>query len=414
MEIQRCEIPDKLGFLFEPHRYKVAYGGRGSAKSWTFARVLLVLAASSCLRVLCAREFQNSIQESVHKLLVDQMGLLGLQDEFEVTQQSIKSRTDSDFFFYGIKNNPTKIKSTEGIDIAWVEEAERVSNNSWEILIPTIRKPGSEIWMTFNPHQETDATYQRFVINPPDDCVSREINHPDNPWFPVELRKEMEYLARVDPDAYAHIYGGKTRKFSAAQVLNGKWFIEYFEPASGWNGPYQGADWGFAEDPTVLIRCWVHENKLYVEYETWQVGLDIDKTPDAFDKIPDARKYVTRADSARPETISYMQRNGYSRMVGVKKGPESVNRGVLVLRAFEKIVIHPRCKHAQDEARLWSYKTDPITGDVTADLVKKHDHTWDSIRYALEPGHDEFIKFMAGQHAEAKAKKEEERKRLYG
>ena len=406
--VDRVEFPEKLRFLFYPMRYKIAYGGRGGAKSWGFTRALLLKAVVEKIRVLCAREFQVSIQESVHKLFKNQISLMNMESDFGVTQNSIVCPgTGSDFFFYGLKNNPSRIKSTEGIDICWVEEAERVSEESWQVLIPTIRKDDSEIWVSFNPNEETDPTYKRFIINPPPNSVVREIGWQDNPWFPEELRKEKDYLARVDIDAYLHIYEGKCRKRSQARVLGDKWMMEAFEPGADWKGPYQGADWGFAEDPTVLIRCWIHNNRLWIEYEVWQIGLETDLIPDAFDVMPKAREYVTRADNARPETISYLQRHGYKKMIGVKKGPGSVEDGISVLRSFEKIVIHPRCTHARDEAGLWSYKTDPLTGDVLPKLIEKHDHTWDAVRYALEPAHTAMLEFMAAQHKEAEEKRKE-------
>jgi phage terminase large subunit len=311
--------------------------------------------------------------------------MMGLDQFFTVQQTSISNYLGSEFIFAGVRNNPTKIKSTEGIDICWVEEAEKVSNDSWDILIPTIRGEQSEIWITFNPHSEDDPTYKRFVKSPPPGAVTVEINWQDNPWFPAVLKREKDYLQMVDPDAYEHIWQGKCRAHSKAQVLSGKWHVEPFESDPRyWNGPYFGADWGFANDPTGLIKCWVYDNKLWVEREVWSLGLDIDKTPAAFDSIEDARKYTIRADSARPETISYMRRHGYDRMVGVDKWKGSVEDGIAYLRAFEKIIIHPRCTHTIDEARLWSYKVDRLSGDVLPDLIEKHDHLiCDATRYAL-------------------------------
>ena len=384
-EVRIPEVPEKLGFLFKPHRYKVAYGGRGSSKSWSFARALLYKAASKPLRILCCREFQISIQESVHRLLCDQIGLMGLDKDFAVTKQSIQGVNDSEFFFYGVKNNPEKIKSTEGVDIAWVEQAETVSDDSWGILIPTIRKDGSEIWVSFNPDQETDPTYKRFVLNPPDDCLSCEINWEDNRWFPEVLRKEKDYLLRIDPDAYLHIYGGKTKKYSAAQVLHGKFVIESFDPGQNWNGPYFGADWGFANDPTTLIKCWVFENKLFIEKEVYGIGMEIDRIPTHFDEILPSKQTMIRGDCSRPETISYLKNHGYPKIYGAAKWKGSVEDGIAVLRSFEKIVIHPRCTHTVDESRLWSFKTDSLTGDVLPVLIDKHNHCWDAVRYALEP-----------------------------
>lgn len=204
------KLPKKLGFLFEKHRYKVAYGGRGSAKSWSFARVLVIIAASRTLRIICAREIQKSIKDSVHQLLTDQIFLLGLDSVYEITDNEIRcAKTGSKFIFTGLANHTvTSIKSLEGADLCWVEEAQTVSKKSWDILIPTIRKPESEIWVSFNPDLEDDDTYQRFVVQkPPNSCVVM-MNYSDNPWFPEELRVEMEYLKEADYESYKHIWLG--------------------------------------------------------------------------------------------------------------------------------------------------------------------------------------------------------------
>ncbi|EKT4106587.1 PBSX family phage terminase large subunit [Stenotrophomonas maltophilia] len=178
------QIPEKLGFLFQPYRYKVAHGGRGSGKSWGFARALLVLAAQTKLRVLCTREVQKSIKDSVHKLLADQIESMGLGSVYTVEQARIYNALGSEFIFAGLSDQTAEsIKSYEGVDIVWVEEARNVSDRSWQILIPTIRKLGSEIWVTFNPELDTDATYVRFVANPPTNGYVVQMNHEDNPWF---------------------------------------------------------------------------------------------------------------------------------------------------------------------------------------------------------------------------------------
>lgn len=204
-------FPPKLRFLFAPRRYKVAYGGRGGAKSWGFARALLILGLQKPIRVLCARELQNSIAESVHKLLADQVALLRLP--YIVEKTSIRAINGTEFFFEGIRHNTDKIKSYEGIDICWVEEAHRVLHSSWEIVIPTIRKEGSEIWVTFNPDLETDDTYLRFIKNPyPEDMQSTAfMSWRDNPWFPDVLHKEMDELKARDYDEYLHVWEGHCR-----------------------------------------------------------------------------------------------------------------------------------------------------------------------------------------------------------
>ena len=161
------ELPEKMSFLFEPHRYKVAYGGRGSGKSWGAAIALLALGAQKPLRILCAREFQNSISDSVHALLADQIRKLNLESFYEVQNTAIYGKNGTEFLFAGLKHNVTKIKSFEGVDVCWVEEAQTTSKSSWDVLIPTIRKENSEIWITFNPELDTDETYKRFVVMPP-------------------------------------------------------------------------------------------------------------------------------------------------------------------------------------------------------------------------------------------------------
>ena len=203
-----AEFPEKLQFLFEPHRYKVGYGGRGGSKSWGFGRALLLQGSQRPLRILCARENQNSIAESVHQLLEDQIKILKLQAHYRVQKAAILGYNGTQFAFAGLRHNIDNIKSLESYDIVWVEEANNVSKASWDKLIPTIRKEGSEIWISFNPELETDETYQRFVVHPPPDAVVVKVNFSDNPWFPEVLRREMEHLRTVDPEDYQHIYEG--------------------------------------------------------------------------------------------------------------------------------------------------------------------------------------------------------------
>ncbi|MGY2052402.1 PBSX family phage terminase large subunit [Methylobacterium sp. JK268] len=204
----KAEFPERLAFLFEPARYKIAYGGRGGAKSWGFARALLIIGASRPLRVLCAREFQNSIAESAHALLAQQIDMLGLSGLYEVQDKRILGANGTEFIFKGLRHNIASVKSTEGVDICWVEEARTVSKTSWDVLIPTIRKPGSEIWISFNPELEEDETYKRFVKAPPTGAVVVKIGWRDNPWFPGVLRQEALDLQARDPAAYATVWDG--------------------------------------------------------------------------------------------------------------------------------------------------------------------------------------------------------------
>ncbi|CAJ0899681.1 hypothetical protein R6138_04361 [Ralstonia thomasii] len=213
------EFPEKLECLFKPSRYKVLYGGRGGAKSWGVARALLILGAQNPLRILCAREFQNSISESVHALLSDQIKVLGLSEFYEIQNTTIIGKNGTAFYFAGLRHNVTKIKSFEGVDIVWCEEAQTISKSSWDTLIPTIRKEGSEIWITFNPSLEADETYQRFVARPPTNSIVQKINWSDNPWFPKVLEQEKDDLKAKDPDAYLTVWEGHCK-----QTLDGAIF----------------------------------------------------------------------------------------------------------------------------------------------------------------------------------------------
>jgi phage terminase large subunit len=380
----RLEIQFPAAFkdMPTPRRYKVWYGGRGGAKSWSIGRGLLLMGVQRPLKVLCTREFQSSIADSVHALLKQQIPELELGNFYEVQRDSILGLNGTEFIFAGLRHNPKKVKSTEGVDIAWVEEADTISNDSLDLLIPTIRKEDSEIWFSFNPDQETDPVYHRFVVNGRDDAMVRKVTYADNPWFPEVLRKEMEYDRAHDTDKYLHVWEGEPRKASKAQVFAGKWRIGETPERS--EVYYYGADWGFSQDPTVLVRCFILDQVLYIDHEAYGVGVDIDMTPQMFDRVPGARDWYITADSARPETISYMAKNGW-KIRGAKKGKGSVEDGVAFLRSFKEIVVNPRCRHTIDEMRLYSYKVDRLTGDPTPDLEDKNNHVVDALRYAVEP-----------------------------
>ena len=224
--IAQAEFPEKLSILFDSARYKVLYGGRGGAKSWGIARALLIIGARKTTRILCAREFQTSIRDSVHKLLSDQIIAMGLIDFYEITQNAIRGKNGTEFSFVGLKNNVANIKSYEGCDICWVEEAQTTSKLSWNVLIPTIRKEGSEIWISFNPELETDETFQRFIVNTPENSIVQRINWSDNPWFPETLRLEKDALFVRDREAYNTVWEGVCR-----QTVDGAIFAKEMQQA---------------------------------------------------------------------------------------------------------------------------------------------------------------------------------------
>ena len=378
--------------LFRPSRYKIVHGGRGSGKSWAVARALILLASERKLRVLCTREFQNSISESCHELLSSQIRAMRLAHKYTIQQQGVFGSNGSEFLFVGTGTSPEKIMSMEGIDVVWIEQAERVSERSFEILLPTIRQSGSEIWATFNPDEEGDPVWQRFVVNCPPDAVVVRVNHDQNPWFPPELERERAYLYSVDPESAEHVWGGQPRTNQSAQILRGKYVVEEFtaEP-SLWDGPYFGCDFGFANDPTTLVKCWVEgfrhgetQGRLYIEHEAYAIGCEISNTPRLFDAVPGARDHLIYADCSRPETISHIRNAGF-RIEGCEKWSGSVEDGIAFLRSFEKIILHPKCTHAAEEARLYSFKVDRLTGTVMPDVKDGNDHIWDAVRYALGP-----------------------------
>jgi phage terminase large subunit len=381
----RLSFAPKFKPLFQPKRYKTFHGGRGGAKSWAAARALVIMAASKKIRILCTREVQNSIKDSVHKLLKDQIEMLGLNPWFRITNETITSASGSEFLFKGLRFDPLGIKSTEGVDICWVEEAQSVSSDSWAILIPTIRKEGSEIWVTFNPGEESDPTYQRFIVTPPDDSITVEVNYYDNPYLPDTLRKEMEYCKRVDYEAYEHIWLGKPKSISDSVIFRNRYRVEAF-PDDLWQQAdrlFFGADFGFANDPSTLIRMFMIDTRLYIEYEAYGVGVELDEMPQFYDSIPEVRKWPVKGDNSRPETISYLARQGFS-IDAAAKWKGSVEDGVTYLKGFEEIIIHERCKHTADEFRHYSYKVDKKTGDILPIIVDKFNHCIDAIRYGLD------------------------------
>lgn len=395
------EFPEWAQGLFKPWRYKCAYGGRGSSKSWTFARGLIASARARPERILCAREIQKSIKDSVHQLLVDQIKAMRLEGEFNITDNEITGwKQDSLFIFAGLRANVEQIKSMEGITKVWVEEAEKVSKKSWKILTPTIRRPGSEIWVTFNPDDENDPTSQMFIVKPVPNAWIVKVNHDQNPWFPRTLRREMEYDYQVDPDSADWVWGGNFRKISNAVILAGKWVEEPFEGGGHLVGPLFGADFGFAMDPATLVKVWMSPamDELWIEHEAYAVGVGNNDMAALYRTVPEAlltvrlndqivpapQQHVIRGDCSRPETINHLCGFGLN-MVGCKKWPGSVEDGVAWLRGLKRIVIHPRCRHAVAEAKAYKYKVDPVTNDVQPVIVDKHNHIWDAVRYAVEP-----------------------------
>lgn len=390
MSSSSVRIPESFAFLWDTQaddgqqvRYRAVHGGRGSAKSHSFAQALILKAAENPLRVGCYREIQKSIKDSVKRLLDDKIRDSGLTDFYESTDTEIRGANGSLFIFNGLRTNPDAVKSTEGLDIAAVFEANKVSQRSWDLLIPTVRKDGSEIWAEWNPENEKDPvdTMFRGEAGAPPGSIVRRVNWDSNPFFPEVLKRELDWDKKRDPDKYAHIWLGEYLKHSEARVFR-NWTVEEFDRPAG-TIHRLGADWGFSIDPSVLIRCDIDGNRLYVDHEAYMIGCEIVNLPDLFDRVPESRKWFITADSARPETISYMRSHGFPKINQSVKGKGSVEEGISFLQSFD-IVVHPRCVHLIDELTMYSYKTDPLTGQVLPILQDKNNHVIDALRYACE------------------------------
>lgn len=405
----------------EPVRHRVAYGGRGASKTRSFATKLLLRGLNRVERVLCTREFQKSIRDSVHRVLVDEINRLGLgvlgSGHYLVTDREIRGVNGTLFIFAGLHRNENGIKSLEGVTIAWVEEAQTVSQTSIDALTPTVRVEGSEIWWSYNPRfaeDPVDSMFRPSKGRPPPGTVLIPVNYYDNPYFPSVLRREMEYDRGRDPDKYRHKWLGHYLQRSNARVFH-NWKVRAFEVPEDAVIRY-GADWGFASDPNVLVggfigrwsgEPWESEpvadpdgNVLFVCYEAYEVGTRIEELPALFagnppandnqrwdnprelPGCPEARRWKIIADSARPEIIDYLARRGFS-IEPAKKGPGSVEEGVTFLQSFD-ICVHPSCKHAEEELTFYRYKIDPKTEEVLPVLADKDNHVIDALRYALE------------------------------
>ena len=399
MTTARVEIPKKLIPVFtkEGVRYRGAYGGRGSAKTRTFAlmsaiKIYMMAEDGKSGIFLCAREFMNSLDESSMEEVKQAIRSVDwLNDYFDIGEKYIRTKNRLiDYAFTGLRHNLDSIKSKARILICWIDEAEGVSEKAYQKLLPTVREEDSELWITWNPELEGSPTDIRFRRNPPESAIITEINYTDNEFFPKVLDDErIEDRKRLDDNTYAHVWEGAYLNNSEAQILHGKVRIDEFEPKSYWDGPYYGMDWGFANDPTAGIKCHIYENVLYIEYEAGKVGLELDETAEyMISRIPGIEEHIVRADSARPESISHIRSKSKTKLPRIEaceKWPGSVEDGIAHLRSYYEIVIHPRCTETIKESRLYSYKVDRLPGDVLPKIVDAHNHYIDAIRYALGP-----------------------------
>lgn len=422
---RRLRIPVARVFLpaHRRARYIGEYGGRGSAKSHDRAGALVKRAVEQPgLRWMCIREVQKSLAQSAKRTIETKIQAFGVGGDFDVQKAEIRTPGGWDtatgkymqpgvIVFQGMQNHTAEsVKSYEDFDGGWVEEAQTLSATSLRMLRPTIRKKDkllddtfrdSEIWFTWNPRKPTDPVDALLRgSEPPPGAVVVKANFPDNPWFhETALVEEMRYDKRRDKDTYEHVWLGEYEKHSAARVFS-NWRAEDFDAPDASVALLGGADWGFSKDPSVLVLCFIKGRTLYVWREMWGLHVEIDQLGFFFDKIdPEwtaqkatnsewkslARKVPVRADSSRPDTISYMQRKaGFSNLVPAAKGVGSLEDGVAFLKSYDVVVHATNCPRVTQELRTYSYKVDPHTKEVTSELADRDNHTIDSLRYSLE------------------------------
>lgn len=382
----RIDYPEIFAPLWGAARYKGAYGGRGSGKSHFFATYCVIQLLKG-RNVLCVREIQSSIADSVKRLMEQKIEEMGVSVAFKILEKEIRCITSGAIaIFKGMQSyNAATVKSLEGFDVAWWEEAQVASHRSLEMLTPTIRRPGSELLFSWNPENPDDPVDVLLRKHMPEGAIVLEANWDSNPWFPDELRQDMERDKKRDPDKWSHVWQGEYRGLSEARVFR-NWRIDELTPPENvvW---FYGADWGFAKDATAGLRCCVIEKTtLYIDAEVYEVGVPNEKLPTLFDGLPAARDWPIIADSARPETIDYVRRHGFPKMRAAKKGKGSVEDGIMFLQGMD-IVVHPLCANTIHEFRNYAYKTDKHTGEILPVVEDANNHCIDALRYAVEGMH---------------------------
>lgn len=400
-------LPPKLIPMFAKPRGSVTYrgvhGGRGSGKSMSFAKMAAIWGVVEPLRILCTREVQASIKDSFHAELKAAIASEEwLAAAYDVGIDYLRSKINAtEFLFQGLYGKTTTVKSKANIDLTIVEEAEDVSEEAWVDLEATVlRKLKSEIWIIWNPKIEGSPVDLRFrgeaARNDPDYCIV-EMNASDNPWFPPGLQKLRETQRKsFDVGKFDWIWGGAYLKNDESKIFAGRWEEGLRQVNDDWHGPYHGIDWGFSQDPTAGVRCWIspEETEIYIDAEGGKVGLDLDDTAKFLKgRIPGIERHEVIADSARPEAISHLAKRVTPQSTvkvdclpwieGAEKGPGSVEDGIEHLKTY-RIIVHPACPEIQNEFKRYSYKVDRLTGEVLTTIVDKYNHYIDALRYALE------------------------------
>lgn len=379
--------------LYDPYDYVGFYGGRGGGKSHAIAEYLVIAAMRKKERILCGREIQLSIKESVKFLLEKKIEKFSVGHYFVITREEIRClSTGTVFVFKGLSDQTSEsIKSFEGITICWIEEAHTITQNSLNLLLPTIREDGAKVIFSWNPKMPDDPQDKspgdpvaRFLLwkGGPSNSVARKVSWRDNKFFPARLNELRIWWKTHDPKRYMHVWEGEPDVRSDALVFY-RWHINDFVAPPKTNFLF-GADWGFSNDPTALVRFWVDmpTRKLFIDHEVYKVGVEVTDTPALFLQVPGSINNRIIADSANPQLISHMRKQNF-KIVGAKKGAGSVEVGVKWLQDFD-IVVHSRCENTIRELSLYSYKVDKLTDKPTPTLVDDNNHIIDALRYGAE------------------------------
>ncbi|MDR3736045.1 MAG: phage terminase large subunit [Acidobacteriaceae bacterium] len=391
----RLKLPAKLVPVFTGEAdIRGAKGGRGSAKTRSFAlmtavRAYMWAASGESGIVLCGRQFMNSLADSsmeeikaAIKETPELVPFFDIGEKYIRTSPILPGRID--YAFSGLDRNIDSIKSKARVRLGWIDEAEPVQESAWSKLIPTLREEDSELWVTWNPESDESPTHKRFGVASEDSRTKIiTLNWRDNPWFPDTLNRTRLKDQRERPDTYDHVWEGAFLTISDAIIFRNRVTVETFETPKDARF-FHGADWGFSQDPTVLVRAFVKDDCLYIDKEVFGYQVELDETPALFDKIDTSRKWPIKADNARPETISHIKHKGFPLIGPADKWKGSVEDGIACLKSFSKIIVHPDCVHIAKEFRMYSYKVDRVTGDILPIVVDKWNHGIDALRYALD------------------------------
>ena len=380
------KIPRLVTELWEPCRYKVLFGGRGGGKSIAIADALLLEGARTKQLIACFREYQNKLDESVYALLVERINHYGLNAFYKVANTEIVGANGTRFIFLGLARNINGIQSLQGITRAWIEEAQTISARSIDVLIPTIRATDSEIWFSFNPQFEDDPVYSQFAMSNSPDVRKWIVNWKDNPFFPEVLEKERLRKFYNDPDGYANVWEGALITNSKASIFKDHYKVEDFTPTAEWGFPLYGMDFGYSNDPTTLVKCYLYNDTIYVEKSAGKVNLDINDIASYFfnEFGEDLSRCSISADCSQPMTIEYLRTHGLSGIHACQKWQGSIIDGISWLKSFGKMVVHSGATGVIDNLRLYSNKVDLRNDKVLNEPKDANNDYIDALRYAFD------------------------------